>query len=306
MANRSPTAWNKWKREPLLHFLLLGGILFGVEYLRKGSSGEVSELVSPIVVESGEIEGLLARFEGEYFRPPTETEREDLVRKRIQEELFYREALNRNLDEDDPIIRQHLAEEMQYLIEDLEVSLDPTEKDLRDFYESHPEQFSSPARISFQQVFLDPSKRSKEGVLSAAEELLERLGKEQDARSVSGDIFHFPARIRASEADLVRYYGTSFVEKISSLEERDWTGPWESHYGYHLVRILSVSSPELMPFDRIESEVRLAWIETNKTAARERWTEELRERYPVRVEWPESMQPISKDTASKPSTVPES
>ena len=200
-----------------------------------------------------------------------------------------------------------MAEEMEYLLEDLEANLDPTKEDLRQYYEANPAQFSSPGRISFQQVFFDPKTRSKDGAITTAKEVLEQLQVDATKDPGRGDEIPFPGRIRAaSQTDLVRFFGTSFVDRIFSLEGSVWTGPWESFYGYHLVRVLSVQPPERMPFNRVEAEVRLSWIEANKAVVRDRWTNKLLNQYSVKVEWPESSEVDSKDLQSKDSAVPES
>ena len=66
--DNAASAWDQWKKEPLLHFLLLGALLFAIGYWRDENSSTDSPLVNPIVIEAKEIWGMIERFEYEYRR----------------------------------------------------------------------------------------------------------------------------------------------------------------------------------------------------------------------------------------------
>ena len=76
-------------REPLLHFLLLGALIFGaVKFIS-------SETIEPgkILITQGRIESLETAFSRTWRRPPTASELEGLVRDYVREEVFAREAV---------------------------------------------------------------------------------------------------------------------------------------------------------------------------------------------------------------------
>ena len=86
-------------REPLLHFLVLGGLLFVLFGLTQGP-----ELAGTrqIRVTAAQVEQLAAQFSRTWMRPSTEEELAGLIERHIRGEVFYREALAMGLDQDDP------------------------------------------------------------------------------------------------------------------------------------------------------------------------------------------------------------
>ena len=95
-------------QEPLLHFLLLGAGLFVVYGLipNRDKIGEQSK----IVITKGQIENLATTFAKSWQRPPTAEELLGLVRERVREEVYFREALALGLDKDDTVIIRRLRQ----------------------------------------------------------------------------------------------------------------------------------------------------------------------------------------------------
>src|SRR5664279_5033998 len=109
---------NKLLKEPLLHFLLLGAALFGLNAWRaKDRSADVS--APRIEVTALVIEQLRAASERQFGKTPNAEELRGLVMAHIREEVFYREALALGLDRDDTIVRQRLAQKMEFLTGDV-------------------------------------------------------------------------------------------------------------------------------------------------------------------------------------------
>jgi len=80
----------KLLREPLLHFLLLGAMIFAVfGFVTQHRTDKPGE----IVVTQGTLENLVTGFTRTWQRPPTDEEIQGLVRDYIREEAAYREAL---------------------------------------------------------------------------------------------------------------------------------------------------------------------------------------------------------------------
>jgi hypothetical protein len=78
-------------REPLVHFLLIGAVLFTAFELRQE---EGSAAPNRILVDAGQVEQLAARFKRTRLRPPTDIELAALIEGRIREEVYYRQALH--------------------------------------------------------------------------------------------------------------------------------------------------------------------------------------------------------------------
>ena len=105
----------KLLREPLLHFLLLGALLFGVYgwLNREGCRIRGNE----IVVSRGQMRSLQAQFERVWQRAPTAEELQGLIDNWVREEIFYREGMVMGLDRDDPVVRRRIAQKVEFIVD---------------------------------------------------------------------------------------------------------------------------------------------------------------------------------------------
>ena len=109
-------------REPLLHFVLIGALLFALTAWRQQQHGNAE-----IRITSGEIAQLAAFWETQSQRRPTSEELRRLIEERIDEEVLAREAVRLGLDRDDVIVRRRLAQKMAFVSDDLAVVTEPAE-----------------------------------------------------------------------------------------------------------------------------------------------------------------------------------
>ena len=76
-------------REPLIHFMILGAVLF----LAFGLSSETDQPGERrIVVTPEQVDQLAARFSRTWLRPPTPGELDGRIERYVRSEIFYREA----------------------------------------------------------------------------------------------------------------------------------------------------------------------------------------------------------------------
>ena len=116
-------------REPLFHFLLLGGVLFAVFGRGGGDAGGTER---QIVLSEADIDRLAAGFLRTWHRPPDTDELQAQIQDYIREEVLYRTALGLGLDKDDIIIRRRLRQKMEFLFEDTVPP--PQEPELRAYF----------------------------------------------------------------------------------------------------------------------------------------------------------------------------
>ena len=99
-------------KEPLLHFLLLGAAIFVACGL---VLKQVNDEPRQITMTEGQIEHLATGFAKTWQRPPSEEELSGLIRDRVPEEVYCREAVTLGLDRDDTVIRRHLRQKMEFV-----------------------------------------------------------------------------------------------------------------------------------------------------------------------------------------------
>src|SRR5262252_7362068 len=97
-------------REPLLHFLLLGALLFALDAWLHPQDVRVQS--HRIVLTQDDLRQLAVQWLAQGRALPTPKELQSLVDQRVSEEILFREALNLGLDKDDEIIKRRLAQKM--------------------------------------------------------------------------------------------------------------------------------------------------------------------------------------------------
>jgi len=272
-------------KEPLLHFLLLGVAIFVVYSLvSKHSSGEPGK----IVITQGQLESMLDGFTQTRQRPPTQDEWEGLIRDRVRQEVFYREAMALNLDKDDLIIRRRLQQKMEFISDGAAAQAQPTDADLSAYLQSHPDSFRVDQQFTFRHVFLNPDKHGK-NMASDAAQLLAQLNQDDgkiDISKLSDPImldndYH---ALPASEAG--RIFGDKFAASLARLLLGKWQGPLESAYGMHLVFVSEHVGGRLPALAEVHDAVRREWDEAHRAEANDKFYAELLKHYTVTIERP--------------------
>jgi hypothetical protein len=270
-------------REPLLHFLVLGLLLFAVySYMNRGRMG--IEPSKQIAVSLDDLRVMEAYFESQWHRQPTPPEFQAMVKDKIREEVLYREGLAMGLDKDDTIVKRRMAQKMQFLAEDVAAAHEPSSAELKFWFEKNNSKFALPSRYSFRHVYFSPDKRGKNAQQDAAQALAKISGQPEDSRlaASAGDSFMFQDYYgdRAPSA-IAKEFGPQFAVALENLKPGSWQGPVESGYGWHLVFIDTVIPGRIPAFEEIEPDVKTAWLGEQKATAWQKAYADMRAKYVV-------------------------
>ena len=145
-------------REPLLHFLLLGTAVFAVYGL---VSRDSSDQPGNIVISAGQVAAMAEGFARSWQRPPSREELEGLIRDRVQEEVYCREAVTLGLDKDDTVIRRRLRQKMEFVSDDIAALAEPTDDELNAYLKAHADTFRVQRQFTFSQVYLNAERRGE-------------------------------------------------------------------------------------------------------------------------------------------------
>ena len=212
-------------------------------------------------------------------RPPSDAELRGLIDNFILEEVLYREATAIGLDKDDTIIRRRLKQKMEFLVDDFSAA-EPTDEDLQQFLVADPDRFQTDARISFEHIyFIDSS-------LEAANAMLVALQKDEPVKTdnalASGLL---PAHFEdASASSITSQFGASFKDSLFALEPGQWTGPVESPFGLHLIRIDQIVEARVPALAEVRSVVQRDWLADRRNKARQVLFDELKAKYTITIE----------------------
>ena len=235
-------------KDPFIHFIALGLLLFVVY----GLVNDTSDARDSIVIDTNDIESLIAKWEMQWKRPPTEEELSNLVLQNIKQEVFYQEALKMNLDHNDEIIKRRLSQKMEFLSNDLATLREPNDEELKVYFNLHSEKYMFPYTYDlYQIVFTNDANtdidKSLELALKASKEL------SMEAMQSKGNRLPFPYYFaNTNTIELASQLGTTFAQNLENLELNTWVGPIDSGFGKHLVYITRREEPKLPNLNSIK------------------------------------------------------
>jgi len=243
-------------REPLLQFLLLGAALFAVSALISHwrERGE-----QRIVIDAPLVAWQRNLYHAQFGTWPDNEALEALIQSYIRDEALYREAVRLGLGADDEVVRQRLAQKMEYVLTDATQPPDPDDTTLQQYLDAHIAQYTEPGRVSFQLLYFADSP-DRDGGRARANAALQEL--KSGATDVHGDPFALDANWSAASADdLIRRFGDSEMAEAplhAPLEE--WSGPYRSGYGWHLVRVSAREATLAPTLASIHDQVQNDWL----------------------------------------------
>lgn len=252
---------NRFWREPLVHFLIIGALIFGVHGWWSERQAQADRTIS---ISTEQIQRLATIWASETGREPTRAEMKSMLAEYQAEEVLYREALRLGLQREDTIIRRRLAQKMRFLVARDELVEPLSEAELAQAYEANKDSYARAERVDFMHVPFnfdaDGDDRAEE--MAAALRALETGGSRADA-SEMGDPFLLSRTHKGmTRTELTRLFGRDFAAQVFALEGDDWAGPIRSRLANHLVRVQRRQKPEIPAFEGIREEVRA--IETQK------------------------------------------
>ena len=264
-------------REPLVHFLLLGLLLFLLYAMLGGSRDDRSIRVDDKVVGS-----LSAQFQATWQRPPTAAELNALVNSYVRDEIFYREGVALGLDRDDPTIKRRVRQKFETVAEESEAATPPTDAELNAWLRGQGDRYADPALITFEQIMVDPAQHggSTEAALQSARKAL-TAGAEPAEISVSRML---PSRFDLFPIDLVaRDLGLAFARSLPTLQPGEWEGPVRSGYGIHLVRVGKLIPGRVPPLNEVRKAVTRDFEAARRTKAADAYFRRIKDDYRIEL-----------------------
>ena len=247
----------KFLREPLVQFLLIGAVLFGLGYARKGGDSR-----HDIVVSAGKIAQLTQQFQAVWTRPPTRQELEGLIESYVREEVFYREAVAMGLDQDDQVIRRRLMTKLQFVTEDQLTQAEPSDSELAAWLAANPDKVRRDPLFTFSQRY-------------AANQRGDRTVLDHDFT-------------RIERRDVALKFGDEFAAALDSAPVGRWSGPVRSGYGLHMVLVRERTPGSVPPLAEVRSQVVRELQNQRRERGLDSLYKQMKGNYHVSVVWPTS------------------
>jgi hypothetical protein len=261
-------AFSALRREPLIHFCLLGGLIFAIDHVLHPPSQDDKT----IVVSKNMQETFVKGFSEDGDRTPSPEQLNNMIDSWVASEILYREGKALGVDKGDDMIRDRIAFKLQVLLFD-QVKLEkPTEEQLRAFFETVRKRFDQPEQVSF---LLTPATDE-----ASARRQLDDIRADPEPPELSDQTRLFPNRPAES---LAPSFGDSFRDQLLSLPIGEWRVV-QAKDGWHIARLDAHQAAVPVSFDSVRDEVNRMWgtEETRKRA----WAavQKLKSNYIVKID----------------------
>ncbi len=272
----------KLLREPLVHFLAVGVLLFLLfDLVPKDVSDDAKvievgddELITLITYRNPR---LTPEAAVEYLAAQPEEQRRELVEDFVREEVMYREAIALGLNENNYSARRRLIAQLEYINQGfIYETLTLTDGDLQAHYEENRERYYVVPKATFTHVYFGDRRddaRNEDGrapgqpgtdtpsiqAVANTELLFLNANKLPFHKAASrGDHFLYHRNyVDKDQEEVSSHFGSGFAREVFALtDETDgWRGPFKSDYGYHLVLISSLKPGYYPSLDDVRARV---------------------------------------------------
>ncbi|WOB05999.1 peptidylprolyl isomerase [Piscinibacter gummiphilus] len=262
----------RWWREPLLHFIVLGAALFGLDRAVNGAPDEARTIVVDAAVDAEAVKV----FRDARGRAPTGDELYGLRRVWLDNEVLYREGLALQMDKGDKAIRDRVIFKALSMV-NAGLQRPPVDDvALKAWFEKNRVKYDEPARLDFQEAALagDASEATAAAFAAAL-----NAGTPSDEKA---GLHVFKARPLPT---IVQSYGPEFAQALEALP----TGRWQALRqgdGWKVVRLDAVAAARQASFDMLRNVVLQDWTDSVMAEQRSAAVRKLAKKYTVKVEAP--------------------
>jgi len=262
--------WPGWLREPLLHFVVIGALLFAADRVLVTRADDPRTIRVDAAVDREAVQV----FEASRGRAPNADELAALRRAWLDNEVLYREGIAMQLDRGDTTIRERVIFKA---LSAIEANLKPPsidERALRAWFDMQHTKYDEPARFDFQEAVL-AAESSEAAVRSFVAAL--NAGNPGDAKA---GLRVFKGR---PHENLVQSYGAEFAKAL----EQSGAGEWhalQGKDGWRAIRLEAVSAPRPASFEALRNVVMQDWNDATMAAQRTAAVRALAQKYTVSSE----------------------
>ncbi len=283
--------------DPLIHFVMLGAVVFAVyRFLNPASQAESEQVI--VVDEATLVEFVQYRskqFDAEQtvarLRGMSATALGELIDEYVAEEALYRSAQRFGLGADDYVIRRRLVQKMDFMAEGVaasEAKVDATE--LRRFYENNLERYFKAATVTFTHVFFSAQARGA----AAAEALaiktlvqLQQAGVTFTQAPQYGERFPYQLNyVERPQEEVADHFGEAMAKAVMALPvaSQNWAGPMASSHGSHLV-LVTAQQPGYQPeLSDVAGAVRQDYLAKRQQERRRAFAQEIIDSYELQID----------------------
>jgi len=245
--------------EPLIHFLFLGA-LFYIYYASVSKTPKSDK--EQIEISKLERKSIENSYRNEHDKNISKELLELYVQERFHTKVLLQEAYRLKLDESDREIVTKLVKKMEFLLQNSVPYVEPTQEELRAYYDKNREEYAEVKSLSFSDVYFE---RATEEELENLYTMLHTLDVKESQAGSFGDAnesINFVDDIGVKE--LEERFGKYFTFKVVNYKKGVWQKPLHSKLGKHIVYVREKNVGAIYPFDEVEDRVYRDYLQERK------------------------------------------
>lgn len=267
---RTAAAWPRWLREPLLHFVVLGALLFAADHALVARAEDPRTIVVGAEVDAQARE----TFKAARGREPDAQELAALRKVWLDNEVLYREGMALRVDLGDTAIRERVIFKALSIVDANLRQPAMDDKTLRAWFEAHRDKYDEPGRYDFQEAIL-----SGDNTEAAVTAFVAELNS-----ASSGDA---KAALRIFKGrplgNLVHSYGPEFPKVLDHLAPGTWHAV-ATKEGWRAIRLDGITAGRAAVFENVRVAVQQDWVDDTMAVQRTAAVRELAKKYRIQSE----------------------
>lgn len=257
-------------REPLLHFVVLGALLFGLDHLLIARTEDPQTIVLGAEVDR-EARQL---FQSSRGRQPNAQELAALRQVWLDNEVLYREGLALGLDKGDEAIRERVIFKALSVVDAGTKRPPYDDKVLRGWFEKNRSRYDEPARYDFQEAVL-----AGESSESAVRAFVRALNSATPPETEAG-LRIFKGR---PLTNLVQSYGAEFAQALETSPAGEWHAV-RSGEKWRAIRLGTVTPARPADFETLRGVVLQDWTDATLAVQRSAAVRVLAKKYTIKTQ----------------------
>jgi hypothetical protein len=257
-------------REPLLHFIVLGALLFAADHYIVGRAQDPRTILVTTEVNN-EIRQI---FQASRSRAPNADELKALQERWLDNEVLYREGLALQVDRGDTAIRERVIFKALSVVDANVKRPALDDQVLRAWFEQNRAKYDEPARFDFQEAVMagDTSESAVRGFARAL-----NAGAASDERA---GLRVFKGR---PHANLVQSYGADFAQAVEQAAPGEWRA-LRGRDGWRAIRVDAIAPPKPAVFEPLRGVVLQDWTDAIMAEQRTAAVRALAKKYTIKFE----------------------
>jgi len=248
-------------------------------------AAKIEDVTIPMEKYLMQLEGLAS----DKRSPITESDKEYVLERMIEEELLIKRALDLGMLDNNPIARGTIVQQMIKTIIAENSRYEASDLELENFFNNNTGFFTKSSRLRIQQIYFSDQEFNESSITKANEAYQMLLdGESFDKVSLMGSNSALKIPNSLMTLSKIReYIGPSLMNKARSLEKNTFTGPIKVAGGYKIIVLLEKELSIPPNFENIKEIVSAEYLKRKDDNSLRDYLENLKNWYDVSRNIPE-------------------